>query len=275
VVSGTTATITAAASGTPAPTVQWQVSTDGTTWSDDTTDPGNTTDTLSVTESSANIGDAYRAVYTNSVSNPTATPPGPYTISTAISNPAKPPTSPPTVTANPSNVTVTAPAPATFTAAAVGSPPPSVQWQVSTNAGTTWANVAGATSTTLTIQPTSTTQSGSEYRAAFTNPTGTADSTAATLTVNPAVAPNTPTVTSVTPSSGTAFSPVLITGTNFTATRAVDFGSHPTFFLRLSSRYILALAPPAPAGTTDITVRTRAGTSTKTPADQFTYRKPA
>ena len=49
VASGGTATFTSAASGTPAPTVQWQVSTDGgATWNNDTTDAGNTTGTLTV-----------------------------------------------------------------------------------------------------------------------------------------------------------------------------------------------------------------------------------
>ena len=48
-------------------TVQWQVSTDsGTTWSNDTTDGGATTTTLTVTNSSGNdLGNEYRAVYTN------------------------------------------------------------------------------------------------------------------------------------------------------------------------------------------------------------------
>ena len=45
----------------------------------------------------------------------------------------------------PSDVSVVAPATATFTAAAAGVPSPTVQWQQSTDAGATWANITGAT----------------------------------------------------------------------------------------------------------------------------------
>ena len=49
VTAGESATFTAAASGVPAPTVQWQVSTNaGVTFANDTTDAGNTTGTLTV-----------------------------------------------------------------------------------------------------------------------------------------------------------------------------------------------------------------------------------
>jgi hypothetical protein len=70
----------------------------------------------------------------------------------------------------------------TFTAAASGSPAPTVQWQVSTNHGKTWTNLAGATGTTLTFT-TSTKQSSYQYRAVFTNVAGTAITQVATLTV--------------------------------------------------------------------------------------------
>jgi hypothetical protein len=69
-----------------------------------------------------------------------------------------------------------------FAAAASGTPTPTVQWQVSTDGGVTFTNIPGATSTTLTVMPTAS-QSGSQYRAVFTNPCGTATTTAATLTV--------------------------------------------------------------------------------------------
>src|ERR1019366_3512235 len=49
----------------------------------------------------------------------------------------------PVITTNPTNVSVLAGAMATFTAAATGSPAPTVQWQVSTNAGVTFTNLAG------------------------------------------------------------------------------------------------------------------------------------
>src|SRR5262249_29553356 len=49
-------------------------------------------------------------------------------------------------------------------------------------------NIAGANSPTLLVTPTLVSQSGSQYRAVFTNAVGTAISSAATLTVAPAPA---------------------------------------------------------------------------------------
>jgi hypothetical protein len=95
----------------------------------------------------------------------------------------------PAITTQPANATVDAGQPATFTAAASGAPTPTVKWQSSTNNGTSWADVAGATSTTLTVANGVT---GTQYRAVFTNSKGSATSNAATLTVTPA-APTAPT----------------------------------------------------------------------------------
>ena len=61
-----------------------------------------------------------------------------------------------------------------------------VQWELSTNGGTSFTPVTGATSATYTINPTKTSESGDEYRAVLTNAHGSTTSTAATLTVNPA-----------------------------------------------------------------------------------------
>jgi uncharacterized repeat protein (TIGR01451 family) len=57
-----------------------------------------------------------------------------------------------------------------------------VQWQVSTNGGTTFTNVAGATSTTLSFATTAS-QNSNQYKAVFTNAAGSTSTTAATLTV--------------------------------------------------------------------------------------------
>src|SRR5213593_2259631 len=90
---------------------------------------------------------------------------------------------PPAITTQPANQTVTAGQTASFTAAATGSPTPTVQWLVSTNSGATFSNISGATSTRLSFT-TALSQSGNQYRAVFTNRAGTATTTAATLTVN-------------------------------------------------------------------------------------------
>ncbi len=72
---------------------------------------------------------------------------------------------------------------ATFTAAAAGIPTPTVQWQLSTNAGGTWSDLPGATSDTLNVEHTTVSESGYEYRVVFTNEVSKATTTAATLNV--------------------------------------------------------------------------------------------
>lgn len=106
---------------------------------------------------------------------------GNYTVSPMVLESA-PVLSAPAVSAQPASTSVARGANATFTAAATGSPEPTVQWQLSTN-GTDWADVAGATSTTLTVANVQVAQTGHEYRAVFTNSEGTVTSNAATLTV--------------------------------------------------------------------------------------------
>jgi hypothetical protein len=95
------------------------------------------------------------------------------------------PDAPPAVTLDPTDETVSAGDPAVFTAATTGSPTPTVQWQVSTDGGQTWTDITGNTSATTTtlIIGTDLSENGYMYRAVFTNPYGTATTTAATLTV--------------------------------------------------------------------------------------------
>jgi predicted outer membrane repeat protein len=171
---GGTATFTAAASGNPTPTVQWQVSTNGGGLFTDI--PGATNPILSFTATAAQNGNQYRAVFTNmceSTTNTATTTAATLTVNTA-----------PSVSTNPTSQTACEGATASFTAAANGSPAPTVQWQVSTNGGGTFSNIPGATSTTLAFTA-ATAQSGNQYRAVFTNSCGTATTTGATLTVQP------------------------------------------------------------------------------------------
>jgi large repetitive protein len=168
---GQTATFTAAATGNPVPTVQWQVSTNGGTIF--TNIAGATSATYSFTTTSGQNGDKYRAVFTNS-QNTATTNAATLTVTAALAGPV--------VTTNPTNASIASGKTATFTAAATGNPTPTVQWQVSTNGGSSFSNIAGATSTTYSFTTTSG-DNGYEYQAVFTNSQSTATTTAATLTI--------------------------------------------------------------------------------------------
>jgi len=172
VAAGATASFSAAASGSPTPSVQWEVSTNaGRTW---TAIRQATSTTYSLTASSSQNGDEYEAVFTNSA--------GKVTTDAATLTVTTPSPSAPTITSEPSSETVAAGSTASFSAAASGSPIPSVQWQVSTNAGATWTTIGGATSTTYSFTASSS-QNGDEYEAVFTNSAGIATTAPATLTV--------------------------------------------------------------------------------------------
>lgn len=91
----------------------------------------------------------------------------------------------PVVTVDPTSQRVVATHVVSFTAAATGSPVPTVHWQVSTDGGKTFANitnVASATTPALAFTVTAS-QNGYEYKAVFTNSLGTATTKVATLTV--------------------------------------------------------------------------------------------
>ncbi len=91
----------------------------------------------------------------------------------------------------------------------------------------------------------------------------------------PYVAPSSsPTVTSVSPTSGPAAggTSVTITGTNFTGATAVKFGgTNAISYVVNSATSIIATAPAHVAGTFDITVTTAGGTSATSAADQYTF----
>jgi hypothetical protein len=172
VANGAGASFTAAASGTPAPSVQWQLSTDGGgSWANIT---GATFATYAFTASSGETGDEYRAVFTNTVSSAT-TAAATLTVGAAgVGEPA--------ITAQPTSQSVPTGVNASFSATASGAPTPTVQWQVSTDGGGSWGNVAGANSTTYSLSAGSA-ENGYEYRAVFTNANGGATTNAAALTV--------------------------------------------------------------------------------------------
>ncbi len=169
VTAGQTATFTAAASGNPAPTVQWQVSSDGGATFTNISGANSVSYTTPVTVA-ANNGYEYQAVFTNGVGSAATTNPATLTVGVA-----------PRVTTQPSGQLVTAGQTATFTADASGTPAPSVQWQIRIGSGP-FTSISGATGTTYSFTPTLA-DSGDQFRAVFMNSIGSANTFAVPLTV--------------------------------------------------------------------------------------------
>ena len=186
VVNGQYDGISVSASGFPAPAFQWQVSTNGgSTWSNisnDTTYSNVTTNRIRILSSMALNGYHYRCMAINS-SGSTPSNSVLFTV-VDITNTA------PTITGQPASQTVSTGQSASFSITAGGSPTPSIQWQVSTDTGFTWANVlnsssyGGATTSTLSITGTTTGLSGYRYRAVATNIVSSTVSNEVLLTVN-------------------------------------------------------------------------------------------
>ena len=141
---------------------------------------GVTTNTLVLSFVSAATAGSYDVVVSG------ACPPS-VTSNTVVLNVA----SAPTITTQPVNVTVCSGLNTSFSVVATGVPPPTIyQWQVSTDGGATWNNVAatvpGVFTPTLSLLNVTTGMSGNRYRVIITNSCGqTITSNSATLTVNP------------------------------------------------------------------------------------------
>jgi hypothetical protein len=85
--------------------------------------------------------------------------------------------------------------------------------------------------------------------------------------------PSAPTVTGVSPASGptTGGTSVTVTGSNFASGDTVNFGSSPAAAITVNSATSITATTPAGSGTVDVTVSGAGGTSSTSPADQFTY----
>jgi hypothetical protein len=102
--------------------------------------------------------------------------------------------------------------------------------------------------------------------------------TADRFTYNPPAPPTAPTVTGITPASGSTVggTTVAVTGTNFFAVALVSFGDVPTAdFTIVSPTQITVRAPAHAAATVDVTVTNIDGTSARVSADRFTYTQSA
>jgi hypothetical protein len=84
-----------------------------------------------------------------------------------------------------------------------------------------------------------------------------------------------PTVTGISPKSGTAGTTVTITGTGFTGWVEVSFGGAPAQDVMVNGANTITVVAPAGKGTVDVTVTTEGGTSATSSADNFTYSRSA
>jgi len=129
--------------------------------------PSSSPGTYTVNVSGISISGADAANYTyNTTATTTAT------ITSSVTAP--------TMVSQPVSKIVTPGTSVSFSASATGSP--TVQWQSSTNGGTTWTNIANANSTTYTVTSTLA-ANGTLYRAVFTNSAGSVTSATASLNV--------------------------------------------------------------------------------------------
>ncbi len=129
------------------------------------------------------------------------------------------PGTPPTISTAPTNQAVCVGLTATFTVATSGTPATGYQWQVSTNGGTSWANVStgtGGTTVSYTTPATTVAMSGYQYRVIASSQCAQATSTPVTLTVNvPAAITTQPASIAKCAGDAATFS-VIATGTNVT-----------------------------------------------------------
>jgi hypothetical protein len=178
-----------------------------------------------------------------------------------------------------------------FTYVAPPPPPPTIS-SVSPNTGSTaggtpvtitGTNLTGATSVKFGgvaatfsvtddthIAATSPAGSGT-VDVAVTSPGGSATASGAFTYVAPP--PPAPTVTSVSPNSGSTAggTPVTITGTNFLGATAVNFGGTAAASFSVTDATHIAVTSPAGSGAVHVTVTTPGGTSASSTGDQFTY----
>jgi len=200
---GSNATFIVVAAGT-LPTYQWQVSTDGgTTW---TNVAAATSASLALTSVTSAMNNYRYRVIVNNTCPSTVTSNG---AILTVSNPAS-------ITSQPTSVTVCAGNNASFTVTATGTNI-TYQWQVSSNGGSTYTNITGATAVTLTLTGITSAQNGNIYRVVVfsCSPTGL-NSNAANLTVNTAPAITTqPANTIACTGNNTTFT-VTATGTSLT-----------------------------------------------------------
>ena len=92
----------------------------------------------------------------------------------------------PVIVTQPAAASVVAPATATFDVVATGTPAPAYRWQLSTDAGASYADIAGAVASSYALPTSSAADNGHRFRVIVANAAGSVTSDAATLTVSAA-----------------------------------------------------------------------------------------
>lgn len=203
VCTGSDATFSVTATGTT-PAYQWQVSTDGgNTWTDIS---GATNSSLTVTGVTAAMSNnRYRVKISN-------TCPSNATSDAAILTVNEPAS----ISAQPTDATICAGGNTSFSVTAAGTNV-GYQWQVSTDGGTTWTDVSGATSATLSLTNVAASFNNNRYRVLLSSCSATAlNSAAALLTVNTAAIINTQPASVIGCSGSNVQLTVAASGTNVT-----------------------------------------------------------
>jgi hypothetical protein len=173
VVAGQTATFLARASGSPTPSISWEVQTQ--TSSNFVTVPGANQETLTVPSvTTAMDGNQYRAVFRNSIGAAITFNAG-LTVLAAV---------PPTIQQQPASEARPIGASATFIAQAVGTPAPTVKWLNKAPGAPGFTAISGATSSTLIVKGLTAAMNGTEYQAIFANSAGSQGTAVVTVTVS-------------------------------------------------------------------------------------------
>jgi hypothetical protein len=212
---GGNASFSVTAVGTAA-TYQWQVSTTG-CGGTFTNIAGATTSSLVVNAVTASQnGYGYRVVVTNSCNSVTSAC-ATLTVNTPI-----------VVAAQPVNASVCLPTTTAGFSVSVTGTAPVYQWQLSTDGGTTWTNITGATSATLSLTGLTAAMNGYQYRAVISGTcTAAFNSGVAILAVNSPVAiTSQPASVSICDGGNTTFS-VAATGSTITYQWQVSINGGP------------------------------------------------
>lgn len=164
---GQSVTFSVSASGSGTLSYQWKYSTDGSNWSSIS---GATSSSYTISSATSSMNGRY---YRCSVTNSGGTTDSNYATLTVYAKP--------TITSQPSARTVGVGHTASFSVTATGQSL-SYQWQYSDDAGSTWSNLSGKTSSSYSVTA-STSINNRRFRCVVTNDSGSVNSSSAKLTV--------------------------------------------------------------------------------------------